>query len=287
MCVRRAQLLAAAVCLAACATPAAILDRRALAAGYGSHLVRGVEFHHRIYRKAGQGEAIHVYLHGDGLPWATATRVSRDPHPRRPLAFELMLLDPAPALYLGRPCYGRVPTSDPCHAGLWTDERYSERVVSSLEAALRRQLQQPSPPLVLIGYSGGGVLAMLLCERFAATAAVVTVAANLDVGAWTAHHGFAPLIGSLDPALRPPLPASIAQWHLVGGRDANVPPEIAGRVARRQPRAEVVTYPNLDHACCWKEVWRDFLHRLRRSSPGGEATTRPRSAEGGDLRLRR
>lgn len=253
--------LVAAGLLVACATPAARLDRRASRAELELLEVRGSDFHHRIYRRAAGDGTLHVYLEGDGLPWATPRRVAADPHPRRPLAFELMLLDPAPALYLGRPCYQRLRGTDPCHPGLWTGERYSETVVESLEAALRRLLE-PLPPLALIGYSGGGVLAMLLAERLETTVAVVTVAANLDVAAWVEHHGYTPLAGSLDPALRSPLPASIRQWHLVAGRDSTVPARVTESVARKQPGAAVVTYPDLDHACCWSDVWRDFLQQL-------------------------
>lgn len=254
-----------ALVVGACATPAQKLDLRATRAGIEPLVIRGTEFHHRVYRQAGNGgdiEPLHVYLEGDGLPWATPTRVARDPHPRRPLAFELMRRDPATALYLGRPCYARLAAPDPCPASLWTDERYSERIVASLEAALR-SLAEPLRPLVLIGYSGGGVLAMLLAERLETTVTVVTLAANLDVAAWTTHHGFTPLTGSLDPAKRPPLRNSIRQWHLVGDRDINVPPAITRSVAERQENAEVVHYPDLDHACCWTDVWTDFLGRLK------------------------
>jgi len=263
--VEQIALLLLALLVSTCATPAEKLDLRATRAGIETLVVRGTDFHHRVYRKKGKSNdtgPLHVYLEGDGLPWATPFRVAKDPHPRRPLAFELMRRDPAAAVYLGRPCYTRLETSDPCSAKLWTDERYSERVVASLEAALRRA-HNPVPPLVLIGYSGGGVLAMLLAERLETTVAVVTLAANLDVASWADLHGFTPLTGSLDPASRPPLRNSIRQWHLIGGRDTKVPPAITRHVAERQGSAEVVHYPELDHSCCWTDVWIEFLETLR------------------------
>ena len=67
---------------------------------------------------------------------------------------------------------------------------------------------------------------MLLAERFKQTRAVVTVAGNLDPDRWVAQHGYSPLVGSLNPARRPPLPSHILQLHFVGGRDRNVPRDL-------------------------------------------------------------
>lgn len=249
--------------LAACATPALRLDRAAASAGFELLEIQTTDFLLRAYRKPGaaHGGRVHVYLEGDGLPWATPAQVSWDPHPRRALAFELMRQDPAPAIYLKRPCYQSLRAGDSCRSALWTHERYGEVVVANLEAALRTALA-PGTPVVLIGYSGGGVLAVLLAERLERVRAVVTIAANLDLDAWTGLHGYSPLTGSLDPAARPPLPARIAQWHLAGGRDVNVPKSIVERFVRRQAAAELVVYPELDHSCCWGEVWPAFLHDL-------------------------
>jgi membrane-bound lytic murein transglycosylase len=64
---------------------------------------------------------------------------------------------------------------------LWTHLRYSPEVVASMVSALRRFLTlHPSRRVVLIGYSGGGTLAWLMAGQVSETAAIVTVAANLD-----------------------------------------------------------------------------------------------------------
>jgi hypothetical protein len=84
---------------------------------------------------------------------------------------------------------------------------------------------------------------------------VVTIAANLDTGAWTALHRFTPLTGSLNPATAAPLPAGIRQLHLAGGRDSNVAPAIVRSVALRQPEARYVEVAAFDHVCCWLEQW--------------------------------
>ena len=103
---------------------------------------------------------------------------------------------------------------------------------------------------------------MLLAERVPETIAVVTLAGNLDVAAWTEHHGYAPLRESLDPATRPSLPAGIVQLHLRAERDRVVPPELVDDALARQPAAVALILPEVDHDCCWEEIWPDALVQL-------------------------
>jgi hypothetical protein len=91
---------------------------------------------------------------------------------------------------------------------------------------------------------------------------VVTIAADLDVDAWTRWHHYLPLTGSLNPATQPPLDPHITQWHLVGDRDSNVPPEISRRYLDRVPNDHVWHYSTFDHTCCWVERWPDILARI-------------------------
>ena len=99
-------------------------------------------------------------------------------------------------------------------------------------------------------------------RRLPETRAVVTVAGNLDVGAWTREHGYAPLTGSLDPALRPPLPSRVAQLHLLAGRDESVPPAITESAIAQQAGAQRWLFPDFDHTCCWTTVWPQVLERI-------------------------
>lgn len=250
--------------LAGCATPAERIDRLATSSGFDRRVVAGDGFEHLVYVKtSGRPEdGFRVYLEGDGTPWITPRRVAEDPTPRRPLALRLMALDPGPALYLGRPCY--FDLSRNCRPAYWTGARYSGAVVDSMVAALRTARRELGwgGKVTLVGYSGGGTLAMLMAPRVKDVATVVTLAANLDVAGWARLHGYSPLSESLDPADQSPLPARVRQVHLVGGEDRNVPPRITRDFAERQRGAEVVEYPRYDHHCCWEEVWRSVLDRL-------------------------
>jgi dienelactone hydrolase len=246
--------------LAGCASPAARVDRLAEQWGLEPAWVEGEGFQHRVYRKPGQPTQgpVHVYIEHDGLPWRTETEVSADPTPRNPLMLRLMAEDPAPSIYLGRPCYFGTAAAPGCNALMWTHARYSEHVVNSMLAALR-QLLKPGQDIILLGYSGGGALAMLLAEHAPNTRAVVTLAGNLDTDAWALYHAYTPLSRSLNPATRPPLDPGIIQRHYLGSADHHVPPAVVKRFTDRSRAGEVIEIPQFDHVCCWETIWPQIL----------------------------
>lgn len=254
--------LAAVATLAACSTPAERFERRASELGFTSVLLQGTGFAHRSY--VGQGitadDTLHVYIEHDGTPWASIDRVAEDPTPRSPYALELMAKDAGPRLLLGRPCYFEAHIKPPCNPLIWTHERYSNEVVASMVAALRRYLDaHPFRHVVLIGYSGGGTLAWLIAGRLPETTGVVTIAANLDIAEWAAIHGYSRLTGSLNPATEPALSRAVSESHFVGGRDTNVPPSVVRSFARRHPQGIAIEIAGFDHTCCWIEGWPELL----------------------------
>ncbi len=249
---------------AGCASPSQRMDERAAELGFRRVIVPGTGYDHVAYLKEGLADAsspLHVYLDGDGTPWVRKGVAAADPTPRSLLTLDLMALDAAPALYLGRPCYHGMNNAQACTPVLWTDGRYSETVVASMAAALDR-LSEEYRTLVLIGYSGGGTLAMLMTERLPKTETLVTVAANLDTQRWTTLHRQPPLSGSLNPASRPPLPSHIRQMHFAGGKDDNVPPALVRDAISQQRGAVFTVFTDQDHACCWRVVWPQILGRV-------------------------
>ncbi len=234
--------------------------------GFAQSNMVGTRFEHLVARAKdpGQCSEIHVYIEHDGTPWLTPSTVSDDPTPRVPVALELMGRDEGCRFYVGRPCYFEHHLDAGCDSRWWTDRRYSEEVVRSMAAVANRLVDEQSAArsVVLVGYSGGGTLAWLMARYVPSTTAVVTIAANLDVAAWTELHGYSPLSGSLDPARAAPLAARIRQVHLVGQQDRNVPPSLVRSVALRQPNARIVEIPGFDHLCCWAERWPGLLHEL-------------------------
>lgn len=257
----------AALGTACAAKPAAQFDREASRLGLSATSVEAAGHPLRVYTSnsesvvdaAPAGAAprgnrpLHIYLDGDGRPFVRRDRVARDPTPRDPLTLRLLAADPGPALYLGRPCYHGLESR--CDARLWTSARYGEAVLASMAAAITAIAAANAPAgVVLIGYSGGGTLAVLLAARLPAVDAVVTIAANLDVAGWTRLHGYSPLVDSFDPA-RMTEGRVVPQWHLTGSLDRNVPPALNAGLAARLPCAEFRVIEGFNHHCCWAETW--------------------------------
>lgn len=208
------------------------------------------------------GGRLHIYLEGDGRPWNKWNKPSPNPNSHRLTALELMQIDRTDSIYLNRPCYGAYPMASGCENGLWTSGRYSETVVTAMNAAIDKiQEQYQAAQLVFIGHSGGGTLAMLLAERRADVAAVITLAANLDHRAWTHHFRYLPLSESLSAAAVE-LPTDVLRWHFAAVDDQQVPAELVERAAAHDPFARVETIQGLDHSCCWPQVWPAILQEL-------------------------
>lgn len=223
----------------------------------------------RSLNKQTTGPVWHIYLEGDGKAWASRQEVARDPSPSEPLMLQLMAQDTQPALYLGRPCYHGLSTDPACNAWLWTYGRYSPQVVDSLHAALLVLIDEYAiHALIFIGHSGGGSLAMLLAERLPQTRAVITLAGNLDTEAWTTKHAYTPLVGSLNPALRPPLSPRIVQVHYVGDNDHNVPPAMLKTALATQANAELIVLKGVGHRQGWDKKFGVVLNKIK--SLGGD-----------------
>ena len=212
---------------------------------------------------------LNVYLEGDGTPWRYRKIIMSDPTPRRPLMLELMLLDPSPAVYLGRPCYNGSSLDDGCSNLLWTSARYSKVVINSMSEVINKLLRQHSvTQLRLFGHSGGAALSMLLAEQIPAVTDVITIAGNLDTDAWTTHHGYTPLYSSLNPARQAPLRDSVIQWHFIGELDAVIPPGLIKPFIQRQTQAYGFSMRRFSHGCCWEKIWPVILKSVRLRQAG-------------------
>ena len=257
-----------ALFLAGCTTNAIRIERLATTLGMSRSVIEAGGFRSLLFMRGVPGPQdapLAIFIEGDGVPWRGGREPNLDPTTGDPLALKLLAQTPAPTAYVTRPCYNDMGGAR-CTPERWTMERYSDEIVSSMTAAVRTAARQAKArSVVLVGYSGGGVLAVLIAERLDNVAAVITVGANLDIDAWTRQHGYLPLTGSLNPA------SSTAEhrWpetHLYGVRDENVPPAATDAYFQRFSSAKRQIVEANDHVCCWVEQWPELWQQLNATS---------------------
>jgi dienelactone hydrolase len=212
-----------------------------------------------------------IYIEGDGLTWLTKSIVSLDPTPINPTALKLALQHRnGNAAYLARPCQYRDSSIDTtCQQKHWTNERFSQDVISATNIAIDQlKTQFNATEIQLVGYSGGGAVAALAASQREDVIQLVTVAGNLNHQRWTKHHQISPLTGSLNPIDAWSKLTTIQQIHFVGGRDNIIPPTIAlhfQELFNKEKSPEVIVIDEMSHHCCWVEQWPILLKRLKPS----------------------
>jgi hypothetical protein len=264
----RTATLLLALFLAGCTSNATRIEELAGALGMTRSVVVTGGFRSPIFMRGAPGPqhaTLAIFIEGDGVPWEGGRQPSLDPATKDPIALKLLAQTPVSAAYVARPCY-HIMSGERCTPERWTMERYSDEIVSSMTDVVRTTaLQAKARSVVLVGYSGGGVLAVLIAERLDNVAAVITVGANLDIDAWTRYHDYLPLSGSLNPASS----AAEHRWpetHLYGARDQNVPPATAEAYFKRYPGAQRRIVDTNDHVCCWVEQWPQLWKKWGHSS---------------------
>lgn len=204
-------------------------------------------------------EVLRIYLGGDGKPW-DGSQPSRDPSGSEALVLGLMERDSVNSIFLARPCYHQSIYNAECTPDLWTSGRYAERVVSAMTFALEKIILETQPQRVeLVGYSGGGVLALLIGDRIESVQRVITVAANLDIDAWTGFHGHLGLDDSINPATLIYRQPQQERIHLQGALDEIVPVHTTDRYREKHPTDQFWVVDHFDHRCCWRQVWSEIL----------------------------
>lgn len=260
-----------ALVLAACQSPREALEHRAAEYGREVQVLALESFPLLVVAPARMPTAnvLRVYLEGDGHAWVTPSQPSLDPTPRQTLVVDLAMQDPTPSLYMARPCqFVSVPG---CTPALWTSRRFSPEVLDSLGQALDRlKARYGNQGFELVGYSGGGALALLLAGRREDVWQVQTLAGNLSPAEWARMLELTPLEGSLEPLQYRERLARIPQRHLLGAEDRQVPAGVAAFYARQLGEArclERVSLPGVTHERGWQQAWPSWRQRSLACAP--------------------
>lgn len=279
-------LLASLAALGGCTSPAARLEQLARQQDHRLATLPTSQFDFRVaLPNAPQPDSrLRVYLEGDGRAWITATQPSLDPTPRDLLLARLALSDPRPSVYLARPC--QFIRSPDCAPQYWTHARFSKEVVASLSEALDQlQRRYGNRDFELIGYSGGGALALLLAAARDDIAQVQTLAGNLSPRRWAQRLELAPLHGSLEPLDFAERLRALPQRHLAGNDDRVVPAGLLEDYAARLGPTDCLELHRLagvDHHAGWLERWPHWRDRpIECKTTRGQASGRFESHRAG------
>lgn len=265
VCLQALMILLISALIAGCQSPRQALQQLADEHGRQLQILPGQSFALAALLPTNVPSAsrLRVYLEGDGHAWATATQPSLDPSPRKLLVPRLAIDDPTPNAYLARPC--QFVTSPGCKTALWTDQRFSQDVVTRLSQALDLLKQRyGNLSFELIGYSGGAALALLLAAQRDDVTQVQTLAGNLSPRLWAHTQHLTPLAGSLDPLDYPRRLAGIPQRHFSGTLDEVVPTALAQAYRERLRSGvcnRVVVVEGVSHEAGWGRVWRLWRDR--------------------------
>lgn len=208
---------------------------------------------------------IKVYIEGDGLAWVTKSVISSDPTPLNPIALKLMNVDKRGCkVYIARPCqYGEKEKN--CTQKYWTSHRFNANVIDSFNEALNMiKATYKNNSFSLVGYSGGGAIALLSGVKRDDIAKIVTIAGNLDHEFWTNHHSIWALSGSLNPIHYTKQLNKIPQYHLIGSKDSIMPKDVYNsykRYFKNTKNIKSKTY-KASHTKGWEKSYEDFLHTM-------------------------
>jgi hypothetical protein len=212
--------------------------------------------------KGDSGTDLVVYLEGDGRA-VVRGRPSADPTPSLAQSFELAMADPAPlVLYLARVGQFMPAYTGPRYQAYWSSGRLAPEAVQAASLAIDDVKGRTGALRVhLVGFSGGGGLAVLLAAQRPDVASLVTVAGLLDIDWWVRNSGWQPLSGSLNPATYANQVANVPQIHFYGTSDRIIPPLMSLRFAGMAQFSDFNRFSlDNDHYSGWTKSWPKLLN---------------------------
>lgn len=169
-------------------------------------------------KKLNSNTPIRIYIEGDGHAFNHIGMPTSDPTPRGTFLRQIAFNDPHEnVVYLARPC--QFVKDKNCQQIDWTTGRFSKKVIDSMAQAVQKIAS--NHPIVLIGYSGGGLVSGLIIDQHPELKVIkwITLAGVLNHTKWTESLKLPPLKNSLDLKKMP----NVEQHHYVGDKDEIVP----------------------------------------------------------------
>jgi len=233
-------------------------DQLAQAQGMRKELVSGGGFVFTTYQRIKNPNGRFVfYLEGDGMAFVGRGFPSDNPTPASLMVLKLADLDSDEnIIYLARPCQFTPFILNPqCNDFYWTTGRMSKDSVKAMNEVIKSISGKND--IHLVGFSGGGGMAVLLAAYNNQVKSIVTIAGNLDHEAFNDYHNtISRMEDSLNPINFSSQISHIPQLHLVGNDDDRVPKMIAKKYISSQSGARVrLKLINASHNSGWIKNW--------------------------------
>ncbi len=249
-------LLIATLLLSACATSPEFISEKH---GFNKVMLKGGDFVITTFQRISDKNKPYIfYIEGDGNAFINKYTVSTNPTPRKQMLFRLAAMDKRPNIvYIGRPCqYTPEKLNPKCESNkYWTSKRLSDDSVEAINDVINNI--NNGHKFKLIGFSGGGGIAVLVAARNHMVKDIITIAGNLDHVAFTKSHNVTPMFESLNPIEFVERIKHIPQLHLSGAKDKIIKPFIAKKFVEKTPStcAKQTIYKNISHNQGWQKIW--------------------------------
>ena len=259
------------VFLSGCATTSVFINRSCVAdkiaktAGFNKEYIEADGFTLMTYQRFKSPlDNLRIYIEGDGRAWETRSKLSDDPTPSNPVALKLAAVDPADNIaYIARPGQFSALGFPGCDSKYWSGRRFATEVVEAFDKIIDILKKKSGTKNVeLVGYSGGGAIAVLVAAARSDVVALRTVAGNLDSKEWCVYHNVNQLDDSLNPIDVAAMLTNLPQRHFVGSNDPVIPSSIARSFVKKMGDGNdrrITTVHGVTHHSGWREHWSKLL----------------------------
>lgn len=211
-----------------------------------------------LVKQTKQSRTARIYIEGDG----GSKEPSYFPTPEYPLGFYLAKKDDADlVIYIARPC--QYVQNKHCQETFWMDKRFSKETILSIDQALDQLKEQYQfSKIELIGFSGGGAMAVYLASLRDDVVSLRTVAGALDLDYIQNHYGIHFDEETINPMSLAEAIAHIPQIHFYGAKDQIIPEQSVYnffKAQRQTKNSQITVVPNAKHIIGWEIVWPDLL----------------------------
>lgn len=212
----------------------------------------------RTYGKfSDNSKSIKIYIEGDGLAWIDKRTISSNPTPIYPIALRFASKDNSHnVFYIARPCQYNLDLN--CNKDYWTKKRFSKEVIESFDQVINNlKKEYKFKDIEIIGFSGGGAIAMLLASQRDDVKKITTIAGNLNHKLVNKLHNVSPMSDSLNPIDIAQRTSYIPQIHYIGEKDNIITIDIVNsyiEASKSSKNIKAIVIKDATHTKGWDNI---------------------------------